>query len=242
MSRAALGDAGASRVGQIVGAVRRRIGDVRRGLPEEPRPAHLSVALIDAVFNPQVNYCKVVVPIVNRYCRCFKKDRMWEQQEWPPPIEGQETLSDLVGHYDRFGLDYMRWKAFESGLYSPGTHNPGPPVYKSDNVLHCARALHAIEVDTLQDLLKKDPGEIKRALCAVRGIGERTAHMLLMFCGHDEYVKGDVHICRFVSNALGVDSVSAREAERLVAGAARALGITPRSLDARIWNLGAGVG
>ena len=60
------------------------------------------------------------------------------------------------------------------------------------------------------------------------------------YCGNDEHVKGDVHVCRFVSDALGVDSVAAREAERLVAGAAGELGIAPRTFDARIWSLGTG--
>ena len=91
----------------------------------------------------------------------------------------------------------------------------------------------------LEDVQKKTPGEIKRALCATRGIGPRAAHMLLMYAGNDDYVKGDVHVCRFVSDALGVNEVSPREAERLVAGAARKLGIAPRALDARIWDLGA---
>ena len=64
--------------------------------------------------------------------------------------------------------------------------------------------------------------------------------MLLMYCGNDDYVKGDIHVCRFVGDALGVGGVNPRDAERLVARAARELGITPRTLDARIWSLGAG--
>lgn len=95
-------------------------------------------------------------------------------------------------------------------------------------------------MNTLQDVHAEDPGRVKRALCALHGIGKATAHILLMYCGNDDYVKGDVHVCRFVADALGEDEMDPREAERLVAAAAHVLGIVPRTLDARIWSLGAG--
>ena len=240
-TKAMLADANPTlQVEQVVRAVRRRIGDIHLPLPEEFRPAHLSVALIDAVFNPRLHYCSVVVPIVKRYCAHFGLTRTTVPGEWPPALETQETLSDLIGHYDELGAKCLREEVFRSSHQSPGTHRPGPPVYKADNVLICARALHGIGVNALQDVPKKIPKEIKRALCAARGIGPRTAHMLLMYAGNEEYVKGDVHVCHFVADALGVNEVSPSEAESIVACAARKLGIAPRALDARIWTLGAG--
>ena len=222
-------------VEQVVRAVRRRIGDIRRPLPEEFRPAHLSVALIDAVFNPAIDYHRNVVPIVKRYCSRFGLNRTTLPGEWPPSIEAQETLGALIGHYDELGAEHLRLQVFRSSHRSPGTH-----VYKADNVLNCARALNAIGVNVLQDVPTKRPGDIKRTLCAARGIGPRTAHMLLMYAGKDDCVKGDRHICEFVCDALDVSRVAPREAEDLVADAARELGIAPRALDARIWTLGAG--
>ena len=224
----------ARQVERVVHAVRQRIVDVHRALPEEFRPAHLSVALIDAVFNPRLHYSSVVVPIVERYCWHFGLVRTVAPGEWPPPLSAQQTLCDLVGVYDAPGGEFLRTKVFRSKHFSPGTR-----VYKADNVLHCASALRAIGLNTLQDVQGKVPGSIKRALCAVHGIGEATAHMLLMYCGNDDCVKGDVHVCRFVADALGFRVVP-RDAERLVAHAARELGIAPRTLDARIWSLGAG--
>ena len=235
-------DTRALRVEQVVREVRRRIGDLHRPLPEEFRPAHLSVALIDAVFNPQLRYCSVVLPIVQGYCCYFGLSRTTRPGEWPPALTAQETLSDLIRHYDQVGADYLRMEVFRSSHRSPGTHKPGPLVYKADNVLICARALHAIGVNALQDVPKKTPDEVKCALRVARGIGTRTVHMLLMYAGNDDYVKGDVHVCRFVSDALEVKQVSPREAESLVAAAARKLDIAPRALDARIWTLGAGSG
>ena len=62
--------------------------------------------------------------------------------------------------------------------------------------------------------------------------------MSLMYTGNDDLVKGDVHVMRFVSNALGW-RVLAEEAEQLVTDAARELGFAPRLLDLKIWEFGA---
>ena len=120
-------------------AVRQRIVDIHHALPEEFRPAHLSVALIDTVFNPRLHYASVVVPIVERYCRHFGLVRTVAPGAWPSALSAQETLAELVGHYDAFGREFLRTKVFRSGHRSPGTQ-----VYKADNVLHCAQALRAI--------------------------------------------------------------------------------------------------
>ena len=61
-------------------------------------------------------------------------------------------------------------------------------------------------------------------------------HMLLMYCGNEEYVKGDVHIRGFVAEALGVEKVRPELAEALVAGAARKLDMKPVELDVAIWT------
>ena len=82
------------------------------------------------------------------------------------------------------------------------------------------------------------PDQIKRVLGPLHGIGDRTVHMLLMYTGNDDLVKGDVHVMRFVSNALG-RGVLAAEAEELVTDAARELAVAPRLLDLKIWEFGA---
>ena len=88
----------------------------------------------------------------------------------------------------------------------------------------------------LQDIQSRRPDEIKCALKPLRGIGDRTIHMFLMYGGHDDFVKGDVHVCRFVTEALDNPRVSAEEAEQLVVSAARALDVAPRLLDYAIWD------
>ena len=68
---------------QVVREVRASIGEIRPELPEEFRPAHLSVALVDAVFNPRLRYYRQVVPIIERYCRYFGLERLRDSYRIP---------------------------------------------------------------------------------------------------------------------------------------------------------------
>ena len=199
-------------------------------------PAHLSVALIDAVFNPQLRYKAAVVPIIERYCRRFGLRRTRTDRENLPPTEEQETLRDLIGHYEEYGLEYMKEEVFAVRYCSPGTHIT--KITKAENVFLVAAELQKIGIDTLQDAREASlerPGEIKNTLIKLHGIGERTINMFLMYSGNENFVKGDVHVCRFVKKALG-RKVSAAEAEKFVKDAARELGIPPRILDYKIWE------
>ena len=220
-----------SEVRQIVSAVGRSIDLSGAELSEEFFPAHLTVALIDAVFNPRLRYA-LVGPIVERYCQRFGLPRFREKGSGLPPIERQESLSDLIGRYEELGLDGMQ-RVFQSRHCSPGTR-----VLKSENVKHTAVVLRDEGIEILQDMQSIHPDQIKRILCPLHGIGGRTVRMLLMYTGNDDLVKGDVHVMRFVYNALG-RRVLAEEAEQLVTDAARELGVTPRLLDLKIWEFGA---
>ena len=216
---------------RVVSAVGRLIDLREAELSNEFFPAHLTVALIDAVFNPQLRYDRVV-PIVERYCDHFGLSRLREKGSGPPPMDRQESLSDLIGHYEDLGLDGMQ-RVFQSRYCSPGTR-----VLKSDNVNHSAVALRRAGIEILQDMQATDPDRIKGVLGRLHGIGHRTVHMLLMYTGNDDLVKGDIHVMRFVSNTLG-RRVLADEAEQLVKDAARELGVAPRLLDLKIWEFGA---
>ena len=200
-------------------------------------PAHLSVVLIDAVFTPRSHYERHVVPVIRRYCKHFgiERTRPGRDRNFLPPTHQQETLEDLAGHYHDYGFDRMREDVFKARYKSPGTE-----IFKSDNVYCAARELMKIGVNNLQDAVSTHPDEIKKSLCSIKGIGERTAHMFLMYTGEENYVKGDVHICAFVAKALGREkkNVGPGQAERIVSKAAEHLCVTPRSLDYAIWKYG----
>ena len=219
----------------VVGAVCKEMPSLcEMGLPVEFRPAHVTVALVDAVFNPRLRYNETVVPIVKQYCNHFEIERTVEPGYWPPPRESQQRLTALIDQYrGPAKKKKMRTRVFGKNFRSPGTM-----VYKSDNVLECAKALRSLDIDTIDDVQANTPKSVKKALTSVKGIGPATAHMFLMYCGRDDYVKGDVHVCRFVARALGVERVRPCDAEQVVAAAAGRLKVTPRALDAAIWTLG----
>ena len=224
---------GDSDVLRILNHVRRLIDLKDAELSDEFFPAHLSVALIDALFTPQLRYYTHVVPIIQRYCARFNLCRIRPDRTQLPPVAAQETLTDLIGHYKVLGPGGFQEEIVRSRYRSPGTK-----ILKSENVKRAAIELRGIGIETLQDAQSKSAHEIKCALRPLSGIGDRTIHMFLMYAGDGEYVKGDVHVCRFVATALRRPRVSAEEAERLVRDAARELSIAPRLLDYEIWKYG----
>ena len=221
-------------VGKVVRLVHDTIDLDDTRLGDEFFPAHVSVALLDAVFSTRLHYERQVVPIIERYCTQFNLRSVRSDRTCLPPIAEQETLSDLVDHYEALGPG-----GFQGGVVQSGYLSPGTSVLKSETVRKAALALRGIGIETLQDAedaALRSPDAIKCALRPLLGIGDRTIHMFLMYAGGDDFVKGDVHVCRFVARALHRDRVPADEAERLVAAAARATGIAPRHLDYEIWK------
>ena len=217
---------------QVAKLVRCRINLKDAKLHDAYYPAHLSVALIDAIFNPQLRYEKQVVPIIKRYCRYFgiPWTRAGEDRR---NIGDQETLTDLIVHYTKYGVERMMNCVFQSRFCSPGTK-----IRKAKNVYLAALALQRIGIDNLQDAASTSPKAIKCALLPLKGIGERTIHMFLMYVGNDDFVKGDIHVCNFVTEALG-KKVPPKEAERFVRKAAQDfLSVTPRLLSYKIWEYG----
>lgn len=219
-------------VERVVTQVNRQIDLANAELGDEFYPAHLSVALIDAVFTPRLNYNIQVVPVIDSYCTRFGLQRTRANRLALPPVDDQETLADLIGHYETLGLDEIQEQVFRSRYCSPGT-----AILKSENVWRAAMALRGIGIDSLQDAQSSNPDAIKCALRPLHGIGDRTIHMFLMYAGGDEFVKGDVHVCRFVARALQRKRIAASLAEHLVAEAAKEIGVAPRLLDYEIWSL-----
>ena len=207
-------------------------------LGDEFYPNHLSIALIDAVFNANLVYDRVL-DIVRRYCDRFDLQPVRQPCDPLPPVGHQETLSDLLDHYAQLGPDGFQTEIAQSAYISPGTWRC--PVLKSENVRLAAIELCRIGIETLQDAA---PGagraeDIKSALLPLPGVGHRTVNMFLMYAGHYDIVKGDRRLCRFTARALGRRKVSADEAEHLGRAAAKTLGIPPCLLDYEIWKLGA---
>ena len=218
---------------QVTDAICRSIALHRATLTDEFFPAHLSVALFDAVFRSRLRNGERPAPIAVRYCRHFEIARTQADRWEPPPADDQETLGDLIRRYDELGLDRIASKVLQSRHRFPGTK-----ITRAENVLHAARALRCIGIDVLQDVPARRPAEIDDALRPLPGVGESTVRMLLMYTGGEDFVLGDVHLRRFVASAIGRRTVCAAEAEDLVRRSAYELILSPRLLDREIWQYG----
>ena len=222
---------------QVADAACRSVSLDSMRLPEEFRPAHLTVALMEAVFHPRrttASGSASAASEIARYCRRFGIERVRAVHWEVPEAADQETLGDLIRRYDENGAQWMADDVFEVRACGRGA-NPAQVQY----VLDAARALHGIGVGVLQDVQSRHPEEIETALERVRGVGEESVRLLLMFAGDDHFVRGDGVIRTFVASALGRRSVPASHAEELVRRAAYELILAPRFLDYSLWRYGA---
>ena len=92
-------------------------------LGDEFFPAHLSIALIDAIFTPRIRYCQQVVPVIRRYCVRFNLCRVCPDRTKLPPVDEQETLTDLIDHYKALGPGGFQNEIVRSRYCSPRNHN-----------------------------------------------------------------------------------------------------------------------
>ena len=77
-------------------------------LPDPFFPAHLPVAIVDAVFAVPPT-CETQPPPVfgERYCRWFELERTRTDPFRLPSPDAQQTLGDLIAHQEALGFDAL---------------------------------------------------------------------------------------------------------------------------------------
>ena len=105
--------------------------------------------------------------VAERYCRHFDIAHRRTDLYALPPADAQETLADLVEHYDERGVEGMATGVFESTGRFPGTRRS-----RADTVLRIATALRGVGVEVLQDVQPRRVHQIEEALRGVPGMGE----------------------------------------------------------------------
>ena len=218
---------------QVIEAVVRAIPLDSLDLPDEFFPAHLPVAVIDAIVRSRFREGESPAPISERYCRHFGIARIRAERWSFPPAREQESLSDLIRRCDELGLD-----AITSEVFGIRRHRSGPGSTRVAHFLSAATVLRNIGIDVLQDMSARPADEVHEALESVPGLGGSTARRVLMYAGSDDFVRGDALVRRFVARALDRTSVSPADAEALVRDAAYELVVSPRFLDREIWRRG----
>ena len=124
---------------QVAEAVHRAFALDNHSLPDAFRPAHLAVALIDAVFASGLKPGETPEPAAARYCRRFGLPRTHEaQSDGDDAPEQEETLGRMVERYAALGVRGMAEEAYGSRRHFPGTRRT-----RSECVLRAVRAFVA---------------------------------------------------------------------------------------------------
>ena len=194
-------------------------------------PAHLPVALVDAVFRFRPGPDEQAARPAERYCLRFGVARRWPNTEELPAADEQETLADLMAHYHELGVDRMADEVFQSRDCFPETE-----IERARYVKYVADALRALGIDRLHDVRGRCPAKIGEALRKLPGADEHFVRRLLLHTADDAFVLGDGSVRDFVARALGQESIGQAQAECLVRKAAYELVLSPKHLDFRIWT------
>ena len=175
-------------IAQLVGAVLRSIPGLAAPLPEAFVPAHLPVALIDAVFRAQ-SEGKDAGRISGHYCLYAGIERTRASPWHFPPPDAQQTLADLIDLYGRLGPDGVAKTVLRSDARFPDTG-----ASCAECIFRLAQALREFGVDTLQDMGALLPCEFDLVLRNEGAADPRVVHLLLSYTGEDDFVWGDVNV------------------------------------------------
>ena len=214
---------------RLIEAVARAFSPYAWMLPEAFFPAHLPVALVDAVFALAPTCGHPPATFAGRYCGRFGLERVRADRWNAPPADAQETLEDLIGRYERLGARVM-----EDAVFGTRRRVPGTELSRARWIAEAAVALRGIGVDVLQDVHERPPRAIRKALRALPGDAAAVSRRLLMYTGDDGFVLADGAVRGFVARATGLRAVTGADAAALVRRCAHELLLSPRYIDARI--------
>jgi hypothetical protein len=201
------------------------------GFAIPPGYAHLSLALIDAVYSIRSRY-SAVKNVVAAYCdetgtRCdpllawggrgFREHGLDDLLTAAGSLQGQDLADRLFG----------------------GSRSRSAGQLKADLCILAADRLQAVSVTRIEDLrLRAGDAEVRRAWTGVHGLGWVTWQYFCSLVGIDHF-KPDVMLMRFVAYTLG-RNVGPAETEALLSSAFERLqplhrGLTKRTLDYTLW-------
>ena len=196
----------------------------------------LPLCVIDAVFSITALYPSVQ-NVIYRYCSKYELPMYRSPRELLPPVENQETVSDLILKMKQEGVTYFIEKVFVNHSVTSGRK-------KAEIVLELLETLDRFQIQTFQDIQQwlnqsNQQKKLIDAITSIHGIGEATYRYLLMLCGDEQMVKPDTMILRFIKNAIN-DNVNEAEAVSLIQAVSKQLlpqyqTLNPRLLDYIIW-------
>jgi hypothetical protein len=224
-----------SDIDRIVTHIRSKLADLNAPLPD---PAYdyssLGLCVIDAVFSIGAHYSSTE-KVVQRFCERFK----WIK-EGRGTVE-ERRICDLLEVLQKYEnrWDEMALKVF--GNRQRTSSRSG--IRKAEAAFRFAKIVHQFGIKTFADALKLGLSkDLETAIKTIEGQGSGISlAYFLILAGHQDVVKPDRWVRRFVANALGRKSVAPEVAVKLVRSASLALrpefpNLVPSVLENKIWN------
>jgi hypothetical protein len=196
-----------------------------------PGYAHLSLALVDAIYSIRSRY-PAVKRVVAAYCAASGTDCQPLAARSSPGF-GEHGLDSFLGQ-----AGSQHGGALADRLFA-GNRSRTAGRLKADVSVEAAGRLQAVSVTDVSDLRERaGDAEVRHAWTGVHGLGWVTWQYFCSLAGIDHF-KPDVMLMRFVAEALG-RYVSPAETDALLSRAFEELrpshlGLTKRTLDHTIW-------
>jgi len=201
------------------------------GLETPPGYAHLSLALIDAVYSIRSHY-SAVKRVVAAYC-AETGTSCDPLSAWGGPGFSERGLDDLLRE-----AGALRGPELAGRLFA-GSRSRSAGHLKADLCIEAASRLQAVSVIRIEDLRQRaGDADVRRAWTGVHGLGWVTWQYFCSLVGIDHF-KPDVMLMRFVSQTLNrnigpaeADAMLSTAFERLLPSHPR---LTKRGMDHAIW-------
>jgi hypothetical protein len=219
-------------VGLVVARITSDVATVPEDFVAPPGYAHLSLALVDAVYSIRSRY-PAVKRVVAAYGEVSATGCLPLTARSEPGFreQGLDCLLEQAGT--------LRGEALADRLFG-GSRSRTAGRLKADVCVEVAARLQAESVTRIPDLHERaDDADVRHAWTGVHGLGWVTWQYFCSLAGID-HLKPDVMLMRFVAQALGRD-VSAAETDALLSCSFEELlpsypGLTKRILDHTIWH------
>lgn len=225
-------------VARLVEALRPLVTEGALTLPNEYRYAHLSLALIDAIYSINAHYESVHRTVLRYANYAHLTPYRLSADRWPDRAE-QQALSAFVDFLDATGPEYAAEQIFQNRQRTSSRNG----ILKAAAVQEAEHLLATYGVSYFQDIpTVMDSPAFVHAFRSIQGQGSGTSLTYFwMLTGSDGLAKPDRQILRALSRIVGRPVTLSEEATALLQKTVQILkadvpDLTTRTLDYAIWQ------
>jgi len=222
-------------IDKLVAHIRQTLSDLRSPLSDAAYEyAAIPLCVMDAVFSIGVRY-ESTERTVRDWCIRYG----WEISR------KQATEEHTVTEFLKILEPYEnRWREMATEVFKNQQRTSSKSgILKAEAVFKFCKVLQRFGIETFADALKSGlRQDLRLAIKRISGQGSGISYnYLLILVGHEDAVKPDRMLTRFVANALGVSDLRLEVSAELVREASKSLRaefpeLTPRLLDNKIWK------